>query len=173
MRAKLTIALLSTIAIAGCESAPKNPQNFQYWQRVSASSAIHMQGPKAQQSLHRDIARCVTEVKEMDRLNKTQNALRVDPRTGRILDPDQKKMRGYDTPEYNGYLLSEHSNYHDFPSCMSYKGWERTRNISYEVAERGRDNYIGSLESYGYQSNIGKKHDRIRNENQAGGQGLN
>ncbi len=173
MRAKLTIALFATLAIAGCESAPKNPQNFQYWQRTSVSSAIYMQGPKAQQSLHRDIARCVSEVRELEHLNKTKNALITDPKTGRLTDPDKKKLAGYDTPEYNSYLLSEHSNYHDFDSCMIYKGWQRTQNVSYEISERARDGYLDSLKSYGYQSRIGQRDERIRNENQVGGTGLN
>lgn len=173
MRYKLPLILVSALAVSACEATPKDPNNFQYWQRSSASSAIYMQGPKAQQMLHRDIARCVSEVKELERLNKTQDALIVEKRTGRLLDPDRKKMLGYDTPEYNGYLLSEHKDYQDFDSCMAFKGWERTRSINYEIADRARDNYLKSLESYGYQSKVGKAHDSSSPSMQSGGDNLN
>ena len=173
MRYKLSLTLVSVLVVSACEATPKDPNSFQYWQRSSASSAIYMQGPKAQQMLHRDIARCVSEVKGLERLNNTKDVLIVEKRIGRLLDPDRKKMLGYDTPEYNGYLLSEHKDYQDFDACMAFKGWERTRYINYEIADRARDNYLKSLESYSYQSEIGQKHENSVSNMQTGGENLN
>jgi len=171
MRIKATAALLSILAITACEAPRKDPQNFQYWQRSSASSAIYMQGPKAQQALHRDIARCVSEVRELEHLEQTRNALRTNPHTGKMEDPDVKRLQGYDTPEYNDYLLSEHKDYHDFDSCMAYKGWERTQYVPYEISDRARDNYLRSIKDYSYQSRYGTQ-DQPKAP-QTGGEGLN
>jgi len=169
MRIKIALTAIVTLTITACESAPKNPMDFQYWQRSSVSSAIYMQGPKAQQALHRDIARCVSEVKELQHLNKSKSPFIINKSTQRLHNPDQKKHMGYNTPEYNGYLLSEHTNYHDFDSCMAHKGWERTQYIPYDISERARNSYIKSIKSTAYQSSLKKPHET----QQTGGEGLN
>lgn len=53
---KLALALSAVIALPACETA--KPANFvggQFWQRTSASEALHIRGPKAQQILNRDL----------------------------------------------------------------------------------------------------------------------
>ncbi|MCC6598196.1 MAG: hypothetical protein IT559_05365 [Alphaproteobacteria bacterium] len=112
----------------------------QFWQRSSMSEAVYAQGPKAQQMLNRDISRCVFEVRELQRLGVTKNAIPTDYH-GRVLDPDELALYDHDSPERDKHLLAEHGNYVDFESCMNEKGWERVEHVPFEVAARGRDNY--------------------------------
>lgn len=147
-------ACLCTIAILpACETRKEE----QFWQRVSTSEAIYLQGPKAQQMLHRDIGRCVVELKELERLGVLKNTIPVDE-SGRVLDPDELAMRDWDTPERDGYLLAEHRNYHDFESCMWAKGWERVEHVPYDIAEKSRGDYLKAHKDYKYQSRVGKRH---------------
>ena len=37
--------------------------NAQFWQRQNVTETAYMEGPKVQQALHRDIARCVVEIR--------------------------------------------------------------------------------------------------------------
>ena len=77
MNTKKHLALLlsfSTLAVAACAVPPKL-EDAQYWQRKSATSALYLRGPKAQQTLHKDIADCVTEIDELERLGPLREAL--------------------------------------------------------------------------------------------------
>lgn len=141
MRTYSTILILSaaTIGLVACSAVPAK-KSEQFWQRKSMSEAIYAQGPKAQQLLDRDIADCVTELRELERLHHTKNAIPTDF-AGRVLDPDENALADWDAPERDGALLAEHSNYMDFESCMGEKGWERIAHVPFEVAARGRENY--------------------------------
>ena len=113
----------------------------QFWQRLSASEAAYQQGPKAQQMLNRDIARCVVELRELERLGALKDAIPTD-RHGRTLDPDAQELRDWDRPARDKHLHAEHDDYADFESCMAEKGWERVEHVPFDVASKGRENYL-------------------------------
>lgn len=136
----LGISALATTA--GCTSKPKI-DDAQHWQRTNVSEAAYINGPKAQQLLNRDIARCVTELRELEQLGQIKNAIPTNAR-GRILNPDEKELKSVDSPERDGYLFAEHKNYQNFEGCMSHSGWERARTLSYEAVERAKKNYFAN-----------------------------
>lgn len=134
---------ISTLAVtAGCSSKPKI-DDAQHWQRANVSEAAYINGPKAQQLLNRDIARCVTELRELEQLGQLKNAIPTNTR-GRILNPDEKELRSVDSPEREGYLFAEHKNYHNFEGCMDHAGWERARTLTYAAIERAKTNYYSN-----------------------------
>ena len=155
MNTKKHLALLlsfSTLAVAACAVPPKL-EDAQYWQRKSASSALYLRGPKAQQTLHKDIADCVTEIDELERLGPLREALPADTNAGKVPDPNspEGKLAKWDTPKRDGYMYAEHFNYTDFEGCMDYKGWERVESLPYERAKFAREDYMETL--YGYKNN--------------------
>ena len=156
MNARKPLVLLlsfSTLAVAACQVPPKL-EKAQYWQRKSASSALYLRGPKAQQTLHKDIADCVTEIDELERLAPLREAIPADTNAGQVRDPNspEGRLAKWDTPKRDGYLYSEHFNYTDFEGCMDYKGWERVENLPYDQATTARENYLDTLYGYKYQS---------------------
>ena len=135
---------ISALAVtAGCTGAKPEIDNAQYWQRSSVSEMTYINGPKAQQLLNRDIARCVTELRELERLGQIKDAIPVNIK-GRVLNPDELEMRKTDTPERDGYLFAEHKNYQDFEGCMDHAGWERTQTVSYETSKRAEGNFFAN-----------------------------
>lgn len=146
MLRRSVFALSALLALSAC-AGPKI-DGGQYWQRSSMSEAIYAQGPKAQQMLNRDISHCVVELRELEGLGSIKDAIPSNSQ-GKVLDPDEKKLSDWDTPERDGYLLAEHGNYHDFEGCMLDKGWERTKNVPYEVAERARWTWFRTHVDYG------------------------
>ncbi len=127
-------------------------ENAKYWQRSSASSALHLQGPKAQQILHADIATCVNEISELEKLGEIRRAVPANYNSGNVIEhrsASQQKLDQYDTPQRDGFLYSEHLDYHDFETCMNAKGWERLEHLPYQEADLARKNY---LERYGKKS---------------------
>ncbi len=119
----------------------------QYWQRVSTSSSIFLRGPKAQQVLHRDIARCVVELRELERLGVVKNAIPTYAE-GLVLSEDEMRLAGWDTPNRDEQLFAEHSDYHDFEGCMLSKGWERIKYVPYDVAYKSREDYLAAHVKY-------------------------
>lgn len=120
----------------------------QYWQRISASSAIYTRGPKAQQILNRDIARCVVELKELERLGEIHDAIPPYVNQGKILSEAEAKLEGIDAPERDEELFYEQSEYHDFEGCMMSKGWERIKYVPFDVAEQARETYLDTHADY-------------------------
>jgi len=90
-----------------------------------------------------DIARCVTELRELERLGQIKDAIPT-TKSGRILNPDELKMAEIDTPEREGYLFSEHKNYSDFEGCMDHAGWERTQTVTYQTSKKAKRNYLAN-----------------------------
>ncbi len=129
---------LSFPSIAGVNDDAED--KGQYWQRVNASSQLYLQGPKAQQLLNRNIAHCVVELRELERLGAVRDAIPeyVD---GVVLDDVEARLAGWDTPERDKELFAEHGDYIDFEGCMRAKGWERIKYVPFEVEERARENY--------------------------------
>lgn len=144
--------LVATLALGACTAA--SPQNIvnkgQYWQRASVSDAAYMQGPKAQQMLNNDIASCVSELRELERLGQLRDAIPANPHDGRVMSSDELALNAYETPERTKYLLSEYGNYHDFETCMIAKGWERVKYVPYSVAHESRKNYLKNHVDYEY-----------------------
>ena len=161
-----TVGLLTVMGLSACGPA-HNFEPAQYWQRVSVSEAVYQRGPKAQQVLNRDIARCVTELRELERLGAVKNAIPTDYR-GRVLDSDEAQLEDWDTPARDEHLYAEHNDYHDFEGCMLAKGWERVLYAPYDVATEARDNYVRAHIDYAYESRIGKRHDSMSRKNAAG-----
>jgi hypothetical protein len=156
MRIVFLLPVLFLVFLTACSTAEP-----QYWQRTSASSQIYTQGPKAQHMLNRDLSQCVLEMKELERLGTLRNAGPVLDSNWRLKDPDQRKMSDYvDRPEYDGYLRAELLDYHDFDSCMEAHGWDRTKYVPFEVADRSRKNYLKAIHGENYQSKTGQYHDQ-------------
>lgn len=136
--------LALTAALAACQSSPSTDLSAaQYWQHANMNSAIYEQGPKAQQKLHRAIANCTVEVRELRNIGELRRALPADTVNGRVPDPGsaQGQLAQYDTPQKDGYLYAEYYDYHDFEGCMTAKGWERVQYMPYDDAEAARANY--------------------------------
>ena len=148
MKLSTLVILSSVCALAACSSYP-DLEDAQYWQRKNSTSALYLQGPKAQQTLHQDIAACVNTINELQRVAPMRKALPADSYNGSVPDPStpEGNLAGWDTPKRDGYLLAEHSEYHDFETCMDYKGWERVEYLPYAAADRAREDY---LENMGY-----------------------
>ncbi len=158
--------LLTGMAFAGLAACCAQPVSMhdlkhksQYWERANVSESTYMEGPKAQQMLQRDIARCVTELRELSRLGALRQAMpgNTDP-YGHVPDPStpEGSLAQWETPERDGALYAEHSDYHDFETCMQAKGWARVENVPYETAERARKTYVESIMKQQYRSNVGE-----------------
>ncbi len=144
---------VSVVVLSACGTTPRvlpDMEDAKFWQRSSASSALYLQGPKAQQMLHQDISVCVREISELERLGEIRRAVPANYNSGNEIETrsaSQKKLDRYDTPERDGYLYSEHLEYHDFETCMNAKGWERVDFLPYEEADKARMNYLDRIKS--------------------------
>ena len=160
---RLSILLGSTVALmAACTSdfsdEHKILHDSHYWQYRDISDAAYQRGPKAQQMLSRDISRCVTEIRELERLGAIRYVTPADTMsTGEVPDPDTPagSLAEWESPTRDGYLRAEHLDYHDFETCMMHKGWERVAHVPYDVAEESREVYIESIlgQKHKYRSN--------------------
>ncbi len=129
-------SLLSISILAACGHYQMKPnfEDAKYWQRTNASSALYLQGPKAQQMLHMNISECVTTLKELKSLGEVRKAI---PSTY----ADDSQLSHWDTPERDGYLRAEHTDFHDFETCMKSKGWERVEYLPYDEAAKAKSDY--------------------------------
>jgi hypothetical protein len=121
-----------------CESThhTKHSENSSYWQRTDMTSALYVRGPKAQHMLHKDISSCVTEVKELSRLGTIRDA---NPPGG--IEMNVGLADKWQSPRGDGPLYTEFRDFHDFESCMNYKGWRRMNYVSPEHMEKAKTNY--------------------------------
>ncbi len=146
MITKKYILLTSCLAVTACGGNTPNMEKAEYWQRHEASSAIYMQGPKAQQILHQDIADCVVEVRELENLGEIRREMPTNYYTGNNLNdraPTPKAtLDQWDTPQRDGYLYAEHKDYADFETCMVSKGWERAEYLPFTDADKAREDYL-------------------------------
>lgn len=149
----ISSALIAVTLLPAC-TAPYKMEDPQYWGRKNATSALYLRGPKAQQTLHMDIATCVNEISELERLGALKEAIPADTRNGAVPDPKTPdgKMANWDSPKRDGYLYSEHLPYTDFETCMDAKGWERIESLPYGRAEVARGEYLRNVKGYEYQS---------------------
>jgi hypothetical protein len=134
------LALGGIVAIAACSPLP--PLGQAYWQRVEDNSALYMTGPKAQQTLDDDIATCVREVDELVELDALRETMPPDTHSEYH---EALKASGdlsyYDTPTRYGDKKVAHSDFHDYESCMRFKGWERVKYIRYQTLAKSNKTY--------------------------------
>ena len=150
----LSFSALATLSLTACSSflgggSPKM-ESAKYWQRSNASSALYLQGPKAQQMLHQDISRCVYEIRELERLGEIRRAVPATYNSGNEIEHRtiaDKNLDKWQTPLRDGFLHSEHLDYHDFETCMGAKGWERVEHLPYDKAHLARQEYLGQYGS--------------------------
>ncbi len=139
MKRILIPTALSLLVLSACEPLPQL-DNGQYWQRINASESIYMRGPKAQQTLNKDIGGCVTTLRELERLGQLKDTIPTDYH-GRVLNPSELDMYEWDSPERDGAMLAEMGDYYDFESCMRSKGWERIQYVPYKISQQAKENY--------------------------------
>jgi len=158
------LSVLATTMLAGCGMHAVNTHDLEteshFWQRANASDAIYQRGPKAQQMLHRDISRCVTELRELENLGSIRyNTPGNTNRDGSIPNPNspQGQLAQWDTPSRDGFLHYEHMPYHDFETCMTYRGWERLDHVPYDVAKESREVYIDTILGQEYRTKTGQR----------------
>ncbi len=96
--------------------------------------------------VQRDISRCVSELRELERLGYIKDAFPA-PDTEPDLRDEQIKLSQWETPERDGYLLNEAAVYYDFEECMSARGWERVAYLPYKTKVRSEEKYIQALEN--------------------------
>lgn len=157
-RTKTSLLVLSALAVtslAACSPRPAKLEDAQYWQRKNATSALYLRGPKAQQTLHMDLATCVNEISELDRIGALREAIPADVKNGQVPDPStaQGKLSRWDTPKRDGALYAEHLPYSDFETCMDAKGWERVESLPYVQADTARADYLKTVYGMHWQSN--------------------
>lgn len=156
----LVLTCTAALALGACTGVSINKKiekEGQYWQRVNVSETTWLRGMKAQQLLNKDIASCVTELRELERLGMLRNAIPTNM-SGRVLDPDELELSKWDTPERDKHLLTEHSDYQDFNGCMLAKGWERIKFIPYDRVEQSRKDYLDAHIDYEYRSKYEKEY---------------
>lgn len=156
----------SALAVTACETRPKL-EDAQYWQRKNATSALYLRGPKAQQTLHVDIATCVNEISEFERIAPLREAIPADTDNGKVpdLNTPSGSLKKWDTPKRDGAIYAEQFDYTDFEGCMTYKGWERVENLPYALADRSRQEYLNTIYGEEYQT----KHPSVNPEKSADG----
>lgn len=163
MKTKFSLILLGVAAL-GLSACAQDirmelEQDAQYWQRRDTTDAVYQRGPKAQQMLFRDIARCTTELKEMERLSALRNTIPADAYGEKEVKPNspEARMADWDTPDRQGYLRAEQYPYSDYETCMRYKGWERTNFVDYETKKRSRNDYLDAIGVQRYRTSVGER----------------
>ena len=159
----LLLSCFSALALGACGTyhrAHPDMEEAKYWQRQNASSALYLQGPKAQQMLHKEISECVTEIGELEKLGELRRAVPAHYNSGNSAEyrtASQAELNQWDSPARDGYLYAEHLDYHDFETCMGAKGWERVEHLPYTAADKARQDYI---DRYGKKKKGGRYGDR-------------
>lgn len=163
----LVLSGVSTLTLAGCAADTMTNERLkdaQYWQRANATSATYLDGKKAQQMLQRDIAHCVTDVRELERLGMIRPAIPGNRlKDGQIPDRTTPKgsMAQWESPTRDGYLYSEFYDYHDFETCMISKGWERTQYLPYDQAETSRKDYMEAVVGQRYRTKVQERRPEV------------
>jgi len=129
------LAVLTLGACAGVEHTSLEKESH-FWERSESVSALYLRGPKAQHQLNHDIAACVSEVKELTRLGTIRKA---NPPSGILMH--EGLATGWQSPTRDGPLYTEFRDFHDFESCMEFKGWKRTYYMRPEQIENAKGNY--------------------------------
>ncbi|MBK67181.1 MAG: hypothetical protein CMP22_03515 [Rickettsiales bacterium] len=136
-----SVLLISTLALGACTYTP-NAGGPKYWQRIDTHSALYLQGAKAQQTLEEDMSRCVTEIEELVRLGAVRKKLPEgqDSMSEYKIDAGSSDVY-WNVPMRYGYRYVDHSQYHDFDSCMRYRGWKRVAFNDFKTLQLSHDTY--------------------------------
>jgi hypothetical protein len=162
---KKILILLPLLILSACESTQQKKRDAAYWQRSDVESALYMRGPKAQHQLHKDIADCVTSVKELVRLGTIAEAsppARIEMNVG--------LAENWQSPKGDGPLHTEYREYADFESCMDYKGWNRAAYVKPEIMQRAHRNYNTVILGKSYdvnanpQAEVSHEHNSLYNQ---------
>ena len=142
MKPTLRILTVSSLLLLTAACTSLTPTGQAYWQRVEDDSALWMTGPKAQQQLDQDIATCVREVDELVQLDALRETTPPDTHSDyhKALKASGD-LAYYDTPTRLGEHMVSHTDFHDFESCMRYKGWERVSYVRYQTAAQSQQVY--------------------------------
>ena len=131
---------------AGC-TMPPSPTAEAYWQRVESHSQLYLTGPKAQQTLEIDISRCVTEINELVEVGALRETM---PPSRNFAYHDALNKSGHldywDEPTRLGARKVDHSDYHDFETCMRSRGWERVQYMRYASAAKAGKTYNDTMD---------------------------
>lgn len=157
-------AVAFPLMLSACD-APRDYRDGEYWQRKAPSESVYQHGPKAQQMLQRDIARCTSELRELERLDVIRSGFPAD-RVARqhdknsvssYPDPDGQRanLEEFDYPDRDGYLLAENGDYWDFEGCMMSKGWEREMYVPYATVQKSQADYVNAVEDSRYRAKHG------------------
>lgn len=163
MKKSVSLLLAGTLmlGLAACSEGPSNRQMLvdraDFWQRASVSDAALMDGPKSQQMLYRDIARCSTEMNELEYLGTARDTMPVNSKTSeyRHPTPPQRDVTKWESEGRNSYQLAERGKYMNFEGCMVDKGWERIEHVPYDIATKDRPAYVDAVIDQRYRSKMG------------------
>ena len=136
---KMSFALLSLMAMAACTpgNVIKERQfDASYWQRAEAVESLYLTGPKAQHQLNKDIASCVSEVKELVRLGSIRSA-----KPPQEVGTNRAMRQGWNSVTRDGPLYTEYTDFQDFEGCMDYKGWARVHYVTPQQVEHSANVY--------------------------------
>ena len=139
----LFLLTLTTLLLGACASQP----DLHFWRQNDTASALYLNGPKAQQQLEVDIAACVHEIVEIAKIEAVREG--TPPlalgELGTVEHSDLQarlsRLPYWETPDYIRDLRVNHTDYHDFESCMRYKGWERAMYVHPEAGVKSLDVY--------------------------------
>jgi hypothetical protein len=140
----VSVTSLSLLSACATYHSPEDVRmSGDYWQRKDSTSALYLTGPKAQHTLHNDIASCVAQVRELSRLGSIRKAT----------PPNDIAMTGamksyWDTPLRDGPNHTEYVTFHDFEGCMDYHGWQRVGYVTPERAKQATYNYADTILGY-------------------------
>lgn len=135
---RIVVSLILAGTLTACHTTP-TLSHADYWRRTQLKEAIYLNGESAQKRLHRDIARCVTDIKRIQTMTTLRTTIPASAQNSTSYDA--YRLRNWDTPERNGALRAEHTPYHTVEKCMEHKGWQRARALSYDEIERGQSGY--------------------------------
>lgn len=156
-----SICVLTAVLATGC--TPKRNMADAYWQRIEMHSALYLTGPKAQQQLEQNIAGCVREIDELVELEALRET--TPPETHSAYHKALKEsgdLAYFETPARYKDMRIDHSDFHDFESCMRHKGWERVQYVRYQHADKAHKNYkvTKAIREYGTSSIEEAEHKR-------------
>ena len=135
------LCICVVVLLAGCTYNPYTGTG-QYWQRIDTRSALYLQGAKAQQALEEDISRCVTEIEELVRLGAVRKTIPEGQPDMSAYKLNAGSVDAYwNVPQRFGYRYVDHSEYHDFDSCMRHKGWKRVSYTDYKSMSLSHDTF--------------------------------
>ncbi|MAS87951.1 MAG: hypothetical protein CMH30_08275 [Micavibrio sp.] len=142
----LTTVLALGLSVTACAPAARLDYKGEFWQRTDASSSIYLRGPKAQHTLNHDIANCVVEVREIERLGSLRNATPPNTTTPRSDSASLSgQTAGYDTPQYDSSTYAAYFDYQDMEGCMNYKGWQRVRYVPADVERESKRTFMDAI----------------------------